>query len=216
MSAKKVENKKEVMRGKDKWEEDAVLELIYRDPESLTDGDLVSTSLSNLSKNLNPTISAAAMFNVYLRWLEVHRNHPSQLTLYWPNTIVQWVASLKARSFTKEDIVSIVEKWRESNGPFTSSREWDEPRYPPSDSDILKVFDGRHIGRKDRTSGSRQGRQRENSPENTNTRYRERSYDNSRARESRKLGNEATNVPANYVCNRCGKSGMLYISFRRD
>ncbi|PQE29044.1 E3 ubiquitin- ligase RBBP6 protein [Rutstroemia sp. NJR-2017a BBW] len=211
MSAKKVENKKEVVRGKDKWEEDAVLELIYRDPESLTDGDLVSTSLSNLSKNLKPTISAAAIFNVYLRWLEVHRNHPSQLTSYWPNTIVQWVASLKARSFTKEDIVSIIEKWRKNNGPFTSSREWDEPRYPPSDSEIAQAFDGRHIGRKYRTSTSSQGRQRENSPEKTNTRYRERSYDNSRARESRKLGNEAKSVAANYVCNRCGKGGHLLL-----
>jgi hypothetical protein len=216
MSAKKHENKKEVMKSKDKWEEDAVLELIYRDPESLTDGDLVSTSLSNLAKNLNPAISAAAMFNVYLRWLEVHRNNPSQLTLYWPNTVVQWVASLKARSFTKDDIVSTVEKWREKNGPFTSSKEWDEPRYPPSNIEIAKAFDGRHIGRKDRTSGSRQGRQRENSPENTIIRYRERSHDNGRGRGNRKLNNEKIQVPAKYVCNRCDKSGTSYVSFCRN
>ncbi|KAM3077079.1 hypothetical protein ACMFMG_003452 [Clarireedia jacksonii] len=206
MSTKKHDSKKEVVKDKEKWEEEAILEIIYRDPESLTDSDLVSTSLSNLAKNLSPVTSATATFNVYLRWLEVHRGHPSQLTLYWPNTIVQWVSSLKARRFTKEDIVSAVEKWRETNGPFKSAKEWDEPRYPPTNSEIGKAFDGHHIGRKDRTSGSRRSRQRESSPQSSSARYRDRSYDKSRAGEHQKLGTEVTHVPANYICNRCGKS----------
>lgn len=211
MTSKRLESRKGT-KDKDKWEEQAILELMYRDPESLTDSDLVSTPLRILAKNLSSIISAAATFRVYIRWLEVHRNHPSQLTLYWPNTIVQWVASLKARSFTKDEILSRVENWRETNGPFKSSIEWDGPRYPPSNSDISNAFDGRHIGRKDRTLESRQGRQREYSPENSNTRYRERSYDKSRAREHRELDTEINHAPAIYICNRCGKSGMLCVS----
>lgn len=184
-------------RQKSTWEEDAVLELLFRSPESTTDDDLLSISLSNLAKNLHDKLPAHTTMKIYLRWLEVHRKSPSQLFKAWPNTTKHWVESLKHRGFDKETIIANVEDWRKTNGPFSKqSKGWAEEKYPPSVDDIERAFDNQHNQKKDGSLGK---------PDSFRGGYRSE-------KSSSKIGfgcDILDHVPQNYICNRCGKNGMI-------
>ncbi|KAJ8071405.1 hypothetical protein OCU04_001726 [Sclerotinia nivalis] len=182
-------------RPKSAWEEQALLELLFRAPKLVTDDDLLSISLSNLAKNLNDELPASVIMNIYLRWLETHRKSPSQLFKAWPNTTKHWVESLKNRGFDKRDILSHVGDLRKANGPFSNhSKGWAEEKYPPSVEDIERVFDEKHNTKKDKSLGK---------VDSGRGVYR------SDKSSSKTSGGSTDHVPPNYICNRCGKHGHL-------
>ncbi|KAF7872386.1 hypothetical protein EAF04_003307 [Stromatinia cepivora] len=182
-------------RPKSAWEEQALLELLFRTPKLVTDDDLLSISLSNLAKNVNDELPASVIMNIYLRWLETHRKSPSQLFKAWPNTTKQWVESLKNRGFNKRDILSHVGDLRKANGPFSNqSKGWAEEKYPPSVEEIERVFDEKHNTKKDKSLGK---------VDSGRGVYR------SDKSSSKTSGGSTDHVPPNYICNRCGKHGHL-------
>ncbi|KAI9645568.1 hypothetical protein NHQ30_006310 [Ciborinia camelliae] len=186
---------REESRRKSAWEEEALLELLFRAPDLVTEEDLLSISLSNLAKNVNDKLPDPITMKIYLRWLEAHRKNSSQLCKAWPNTVKQWVESLKNRGFDKEKVISEVEDWKKANGPFKKwSKGWAEQKHPPSIDEIERAFDEKHITKKDRSLGK---------------------VDSGRGgyasdRPSGKMGfggGSSDYVPPNYICNRCGKNG---------
>ncbi|QSZ33624.1 hypothetical protein DSL72_005192 [Monilinia vaccinii-corymbosi] len=183
---------REESRQNDPWENFALLELLYRSPDLVTEDDLRGISLSNLAKNVNDELPSPLKMKTYIRWLEAHRKGPSQLLKAWPNTIKQWVESLKHRGFDKEEVILDVENWKKANGLFSKR----SGKYLPSVDEIKRAFDEKHTMRKERSSGtvnSKRGRFRTE-------------------RSSSKTGSgsgSSDHVPMSYICNRCGKNGHL-------
>lgn len=187
-------------RQKGSWEEDALLELLYRSPDLVTEDDLRSISLSNLSKNVNDELPGSLIIKIYIRWLEAHRKSPLQLFKAWPNTIKQWVESLKHRGFDREEVISDVEDWKKTNGPVGRHSkvciegEHHEEKYLPSIDEIKRAFDENHA-MKERSLGKTDSKRR--SPQTD--------------RPSGKIGSGGGSsgyVPMSYICNRCGTNGM--------
>ncbi|ESZ99068.1 hypothetical protein SBOR_0478 [Sclerotinia borealis F-4128] len=186
---------KEESRPKKRWEEEALLELLFRDPEILTDEDLQSISLSNLAKNLNDKLPSPKIMKIYLRWLEAHRKNPSHLLKAWPNTTKQWVESLKHRGVDKEEVISNVKDWKKANSPSSGqSKGWVEEKCPPSVDEIERVFDEKHTTKKDRSLGK---------VDSGRGGYRS---DKSSGKMSLS-GGFSDYVPPSYICNRCGENG---------
>ncbi|KAG4027366.1 hypothetical protein MFRU_030g00030 [Monilinia fructicola] len=186
-------------RQKGSWEEDALLELLYRSPDLVTEDDLRSISLSNLSKNVNDELPGSLIIKIYIRWLEAHRKSPLQLFKAWPNTIKQWVESLKHRGFDREEVISDVEDWKKTNGPVGRHSkvciegEHHEEKYLPSIDEIKRAFDENHA-MKERSLGKTDSKRR--SPQTD--------------RPSGKIGSGGGSsgyVPMSYICNRCGTNG---------
>ncbi|KAF5874455.1 putative protein mpe1 protein [Botrytis fragariae] len=180
------------------WEEEALLELLFRAPNSVTDDDLLNISLSNLAKNVNDESPASLIMKIYCRWLEVHRRSPLQLFRAWPNTIKQWVESLKHRGVDKEAVIAHVVDWKKANGPSTLNdpKEWIEEKHLPSVDEIERVFDEKHDLNKDKPSDKGYSDRGE---------YRsDKSSSKPDFRDSR-----SKYVPPSYICNRCGKNGHL-------
>ncbi|KAF7887075.1 uncharacterized protein EAF02_003722 [Botrytis sinoallii] len=136
------------------WEEEALLELLFRAPGLVTDDDLLNISLSNLAKNVNDESPASLIMRIYCRWLEVHRRSSLQLFKAWPNTIKQWVESLEHRGVDKEAVIAHVIDWKKSNGPSTLNgpKGWIEEKHLPSVDEIEKVFDEKYGLNKDKPS----------------------------------------------------------------
>ncbi|KAM0148824.1 hypothetical protein ACHAQE_004409 [Botrytis cinerea] len=136
------------------WEEEALLELLFRAPNLVTNDDLLNISLSNLAKNVNDELSASFIMKIYCRWLEVHRRSPLQLFKAWPNTIKQWVESLEHRGVDKEIVIAHVVDWKKDSGPSTinGAKGWIEEKHLPSVDEIERVFDEKHSLNKDKPS----------------------------------------------------------------
>ncbi|KAK6606211.1 hypothetical protein H4I96_04673 [Botrytis cinerea] len=136
------------------WEEEALLELLFRAPNLVTNDDLLNISLSNLAKNVNDELSASFIMKIYCRWLEVHRRSPLQLFKAWPNTIKQWVESLEHRGVDKEIVIAHVVDWKKDNGPSTinGAKGWIEEKHLPSVGEIERVFDEKHSLNEDKPS----------------------------------------------------------------
>ncbi|KAF7900450.1 uncharacterized protein EAF01_007752 [Botrytis porri] len=185
-------------RHENAWEEDALLELLFRAPNLVTDDDLLNISLSNLAKNVNDESPASLIMRIYCRWLEVHRRSPLQLLKAWPNTIKQWVESLEHRGVDKEAVIAHVVDWKKANGPSTLNgrKRWIEEKHLPSVDEIERVFDEKHGLTKDKPS--------------------DEGYSDGGEYRSDKLssksdpgGSHSEYVPPSYICNRCGKNGHL-------
>ncbi|KAB8301329.1 hypothetical protein EYC80_003210 [Monilinia laxa] len=186
-------------RQKGSWEEDALLELLYRSPDQVTEDDLRIISLSNLSKNVNSELPGSLIMKIYIRWLEAHRKSHLQLFKAWPNTVKQWAESLKHRGFVKEEVISDVENWKKTNGLFGKhskaciEKKHHEEKHLPSIDEIKRAFDENHI-MKERALG--------------NADSKRESFQADRS--SGKMGSgggSSDYVPMNYICNRCGKNG---------
>ncbi|TGO56090.1 hypothetical protein BCON_0082g00020 [Botryotinia convoluta] len=180
------------------WEEEALLELLFRAPNLVTDDDLLNISLSNLAKNVNDESPASLIMRIYCRWLEVHRRSPLQLFKAWPNTIKQWVESLEHRGVDKEAVIAHVVEWKKANGPSTLNglKGWIEEKHLPSVDEIERVFDEKHGLNKDRPSDKG---------------YSDRGeYRSDKLSSKSDLGGSRSEyVPPSYICNRCGKNGHL-------
>ncbi|TGO26460.1 hypothetical protein BPAE_0059g00300 [Botrytis paeoniae] len=180
------------------WEKEALLGLIFRAPNLVTDDDLLNISLSNLAKNVNDESPTFSIMRIYCRWLEVHRRSPLQLFKTWPNTIKQWVESLEHRGVDKEAVIAHVVDWKKANGPSTLNgpKGWIEEKHLPSVDEIERVFDEEHGLNKDKPSDkgySNRGEYRSDKPSS----------------KSDFGGSRSEYVPPSYVCNRCGKNGHL-------
>ncbi|KAF7931713.1 uncharacterized protein EAE98_004449 [Botrytis deweyae] len=180
------------------WEEEALLELLFRAPDLVTDDDLLNISLSNLAKNVNDESPASLIMRIYCRWLEVHRRSSLQLFKAWPNTIKQWVESLEHRGVDKEAVIAHVIDWKKSNGPSTLNgpKGWIEEKHLPSVDEIEKVFNERYGLNKDKPSDkgySDRGEYRSDKPSSN----------------SDLGGSRSEYIPPSYICNRCGKNGHL-------
>lgn len=116
------------------------------DPDAVTNAELLEKPLSGLSKGLAQTTSSRATMAIYLRWLEVHRKKPSDLTKNWENTVMHWVQSLKARGFKKSLIADEYKKWKIAHEPM----EKVSLRFPPGTLDIGVAYDGNTIAKLDR------------------------------------------------------------------
>lgn len=179
------------------WEEEALLELLFRAPNLVTNDDLLNISLSNLAKNVNDELSASFIMKIYCRWLEVHRRSPLQLFKAWPNTIKQWVESLEHRGVDKEIVIAHVVDWKKDSGPSTinGAKGWIEEKHLPSVDEIERVFDEKHSLNKDKPSDKGcfdRGEYRSDRPSS----------------KSDLGGARSEYVPSSYICNRCGKNGM--------
>ncbi|KAK6610022.1 WD40 repeatcontaining protein [Botrytis cinerea] len=180
------------------WEEEALLELLFRAPNLVTNDDLLNISLSNLAKNVNDELSASFIMKIYCRWLEVHRRSPLQLFKAWPNTIKQWVESLEHRGVDKEIVIAHVVDWKKDNGPSTinGAKGWIEEKHLPSVGEIERVFDEKHSLNEDKPSDKGcfdRGEYRSDRPSS----------------KSDLGGARSEYVPSSYICNRCGKNGHL-------
>ncbi|TGO38239.1 hypothetical protein BHYA_0079g00400 [Botrytis hyacinthi] len=180
------------------WEEEALLELLFRAPNLVTDDDLLNISLSNLAKNVNDESPASLIMRIYCRWLEVQRRSPLQLFKAWPNTIKQWVESLEHRGVDKEAVIAHVIDWKKANGPSTLNgpKGRIDEKHLPSVDEIEKVFDEKHGLNKDKPSDkgySDRGEYRSDKPSSKSD------FGDSRSEY----------VPPTYICNRCGKNGHL-------
>lgn len=181
---------------KKRWEEEALLELLFTSPNSVTEDDLKSISLSNLAKNMNDELPSRTLMKTYIRWLEAHRKCPTHLIKTWPNTIKQWVESLKNRGFAKEEVISDFENWKKVNRSITRHSEGlDEGKWHPSADDIDRAFGEKHTTKRERSSDRFQT-------------YRDRYPGRSNVSKS-----SLAFVPKSYVCNRCGKHGMTLFEF---
>lgn len=179
------------------WEEEALLELLFRAPDLVTDDDLLNISLSNLAKNVNDKSPASLIMRIYCRWLEVQRRSPLQLFKAWPNTIKQWVESLEHRGVDKEAVIAHVIDWKKANGPSTLNgpKGRIEEKHLPSVDEIEKVFDEKHSLNKDKPSDKG---------------YSDRGdYPSDKLSSKSDFGDSRSEyVPPSYICNRCGKNGM--------
>ncbi|TGO15079.1 hypothetical protein BTUL_0044g00180 [Botrytis tulipae] len=180
------------------WEEEALLELLFRAPNLVTDDDLLNISLSNLAKNVNDESPASVIMRIYCRWLEVQRRSPLQLFKAWPNTIKQWVESLEHRGVDKEAVIAHVIDWKKANGPSTPNgpKGRIEEKHLPSVDEIEKVFGEKCGLNKDKPSEkgySDRGEYRSGKPSSKSD------FGDSRSEY----------VPPSYICNRCGKNGHL-------
>jgi len=135
--------------------------------------------------------------SIYLRWLEIHRQKPSNLTKLWENTIFHWAQALRSRGFTESELVREVNSWKEiqleRNGPF---RSWMH-RDPPMPKDIARAYAN------DSTS-TRQNPKHE--------KYKPLAKSDHNTKMQKGHSEFSRPPPGNYVCNRCearGKS-MLY------
>ena len=112
-----------------------------RDPQYWSDSELLLSSLSTLSRTFGQALSNRRTLAVYLKWLEVHRRNPSDLTKAWDNTLLHWSQALKARGFEKEEVMNAVKEWKAENGPFESTLDaWGHRRCPPMSYDIAKAW----------------------------------------------------------------------------
>ena len=125
---------------------------------------------------------------MYLRWLEAHREYPTDRTKLWTNAVMQWAQSLKARGFTEREINEAVAEWKEveegKNGPFRSRYK----RYPPMPRDIAKAFI-------------------------QNNSLPDRALDERNFSVKAKMDYQFENTlpPKNYQCNRCNRKGAYWI-----
>ncbi|KAF7956725.1 hypothetical protein EAE96_004055 [Botrytis aclada] len=180
------------------WEEEALLELLFRAPNLVTDDDLLNISLSNLAKNMNDKSPASLIMRIYCRWLEVHRKSPLQSFNAWPNTNKQWVESLEHRGVDKEVVIAHVVDWKKANGPSTLNGPKGSilEKHFPSVDEIERVFDEKYSLNKDRPSdkgNSDRGEYRSGEPSS----------------KSDLGGARSEYVAPSYICNRCGKNGHL-------
>ena len=165
------------------------------DPEEWTDSDLLKTSLSILSKTLNHSLTNRRTLAVYLKWLKVHLQNPSELTKAWENTLLHWAQALRARGFDKEELIAAVKEWKEENGPFdTLACARGQQRCPPMAYDIAKAWGETHY--QVPVLGSSSGKHRDSWRPGRNCSKRE-DYEGI--------------PPGDYVCNRCGTAGTYFI-----
>ncbi|TGO46122.1 hypothetical protein BOTNAR_0612g00020 [Botryotinia narcissicola] len=183
---------------KSAWEEEALLELLFRAPNLITDDDLLNISLSNLAKNLNDESPASVIMRIYCWWLEVQRRSPLQLFKAWPNTIKQWVESLEHRGVDKEAVIAHVIDWKKANALSTPNgpKGRIEEKHLPSVDEIEKVFGEKRGLNKDKLSEkgySDRGEYRSGKPSSKSD-----------------FGDSCSEYfPPSYICNRCGKNGHL-------
>lgn len=159
-------------------------------PELWSSSKLLETSLSSLSRILSESLSQRRILAVYLKWLEIHRLHPSDLSKHWDNTLMHWSQSLRLRGFDKDELIIEIKKWKEDNSPLQSPQSvWPLRRYPPTPYDIAKGWPDSEHKRYSSSSGT--GKQ---DP------YRPGIY-------PQPLGFSGK-PPGGYVCNRCATSGI--------
>jgi hypothetical protein len=150
------------------------------DPLDLSDDELLHMPLKTLSKSITHTTSSRLTIDIYLRWLEIHRQEPTKLSEHWSNTLLHWSQSLKSRGFQAHEIIADVEDWKDrmkkERGPFRSY----ERRYPPAPADIRRAFEDGEKEKENRKP----------------------------VRASGHLPDEFLQAPPKgYVCNRCGERG---------
>jgi hypothetical protein len=166
---------------------------LSNDPEQWSNAKLLDTSLSTLSKTLSGRLSSRRTLVVYLKWLEIHRAHPSRLTKFWENTIMQWAQALRARGFKKEELISDVEKWKKEHSLFSSPNPPPNSRYPPMPYEIAKAWPESEV--KTPSSGLSAGKRGDcYRPVKSSHPQRE---------------NFSGKPPGYYTCNRCGIQGRL-------
>ncbi|TAQ91008.1 hypothetical protein B7494_g609 [Chlorociboria aeruginascens] len=173
--------------------ESSLVDIIYNDPESLSDRELFRIPLSMLAKNIDRNLPSRTILAVYLQWLEVHRRHPSPLTLHWPNAIMHWAQSLQSKGFSRDWVESEVKRWKEAHEPFGSP----DSRNPPMPSDIANAFSNETL-----KQPNKQG----------NKEPKTAKYRSSASRSSEKCRRPPEEEfsglpPPSYVCNRCDKKG---------
>lgn len=177
-------------------------EKTIEEPDRVSNSQLLQTSLHNIAQTLPRTTSARATFSIYLRWLEVHRKHPSKLSEHWDNTVLHWAQSLKQRGFNKSDVVNELQRWTESQ-PSSIYKD-SNGRFPPKSRDIAAAFENI------KPSHYRQ----ERSSRDTGDSWRPsdgRGPSTSSVWGSRKnpSADFSGPPPKNYICNRCSKPGTL-------
>lgn len=190
------------------------------DPEALTDTQISKLSLSRLSKNLPASFSQVVAFDVYIRWLDLHRNAPSGNTnLHWPNTLLHWAQSLRARGFSKMVLVSMIRSWKSGNIPSQPSF-----RNLPTEEDIAKAYDKEcdsFISLKEGASlqKSLEGMSpliaSNKKPDNICVRIKSEELSPTESRHESNAGSlrphhaklSLQSPPSTYVCNRCGRKG---------
>jgi hypothetical protein len=176
---------------------EGIVSKLQESPETLSDGELIKTSLSVFSKSLG-VFTSRRVINAYLRWLEVQRKAPRQNINYnWLNTISHLTQALRVRGFSLEEINGEVSVWKEVNGPFINPNPADsESRPPPTSANLAFGWDRTLITTKV-------------VPNNENT--RDSTLDTMSRRHDtqleRKLDSALTKVPASYICNRCKERG---------
>jgi len=177
-----------------------IQEALFRDPHSLSDQDLLKISLSTLSKGLDPTLSPRKTMKMYLRWLEMHRQNVSSLTQVWHNALMQWIQSLRARGFSKSEIIEDVNRWKTENSSFPFSFG----RHPPGVGDITKAFNNDDMGKRDDGNNKRPDRLRASgvSPRSGWP------YETSRSNKYKPSEEDFERTPpGNYICSRCHTKG---------
>lgn len=175
-------------------------EKTIEEPDRVSNSQLLQTSLHNLTHILPRTTSTRATFSIYLRWLEVHRKHPSRLSEHWENTVMHWAQSLKQRGFHKSEVIDELQRWKESQS--TSIYKDSNGRFPPKSRDITAAFEDIKPSyyREERRS------------RDTGDSWRpsdERGSSVASAWPSRKHppADFSGPPPKNYICNRCSEPG---------
>lgn len=158
------------------------------DSATVTDQELLQTSLSDLSKKLSSDIPSRLQLSIYLRWLELHRQNETRLTEHWVNTLLHWAQSLRSRGFREDELIREVNMWKDrhekENGAFRSKTN----RYPPGTREISNAY-------------REKSKAQHWNPREQDTRRIE-TYDD-RDPAAKFLGKP----PPNYICNRCGQTG---------
>jgi hypothetical protein len=191
------------------------------DPAELSDRQLFSIPLRNLSKRISLTTSLSTTAKVYIRWLEVHRTRGSSFIGQWENTIRQWAQSLRARGFKEQDFINEVRAWKNQVGPLVPVKG----RCPPGSRDIEKAYRDptnqiKHTNIKGDSNWKREKTQDDfvlsyNDGIEQSCRAREESrydspHEKSKSSSKKKtLENYMGPPPPSYVCNRCGKKGIV-------
>jgi hypothetical protein len=191
-----------------------------RYPDELSDRQLFSMSLRSLSKGISLTTSSRITFDVYIRWLEVHRQRPSNTTKQWENTLWQWACSLRARGFKEGELTREIRAWKDHVAPLRLV----DGRHPPESRDVEKAFfdqanmqiqskrtDGLVWKRAELREDIILSYDDESPPKRVKGERREETvYEKYRSSSSNKkaLENYVGPPPPSYTCNRCDKKGM--------
>ena len=186
--------------------------LAIGDLDSVQDSELYDLSLSKLSKGLPHSTSSRQTMSMYLRWLDFHCRHPTPELIHWPNTLLHWTQSLRSRGFTEEEVVSDVGKWK-----IEHDIDWyEDGRYMPRAKDVERAYQlslpNEKLSEKKRERRiDRKGDSWRPYDATLEQRIKDR-------RNGKHTGSTPANVydkspPSSYVCNRCGKKGLLQQPF---
>ncbi|KAG9249240.1 hypothetical protein BJ878DRAFT_537463 [Calycina marina] len=177
----------------------SLLDIVNREPDRLTDLDLVELPLSLLSKNLHSTLSHHSTIFIYLRWLEVHRREDTRVTKHWGNTVLHWCQALRTRGVPEYELLDEVDIWKRGR-TFSGLSD----RSPPTSHEISKAYkDHSNIPATAHNKEGSSPPKVDSSPNRSDNSFRKFDSMLSKPKDEDFQGPP----PPGYRCNRCGRVG---------